>query len=416
MEARNFKILIVEDDKVDVMAMKRHLVACKDIYAIDIAGSIKEARDKMKANRYDVVISDYRLPDGESLELIKDGMETPMIIITGSGDEVVAGKFIKYGVSDYLIKDIEGEYLNLIPISIKRALSRRTNIEKLKILYEALMSIGDAVYIKDMKDNIIYVNKRFLEVYGYEEDEILGKKSHVLWSEKNSNMNHLIIQEKSVLRGEFIHRKKNGDEFPVLLTKNIIDDRQNKQMAIVEVSRDISEMKKIQYELEQYATKDSLTGLLNRRTGLYLLEREMTRSVRYKESLSIIFADLNRMKYINDNFGHQEGDEVLRKVAKIFKENSRESDIICRLGGDEFILVLPNCDKTNAKHMVNRINDTLEVENKLSAYDYEISISFGVEEYDPDRYKDIDEFVGKADDEMYKNKKKSRLDRDSLKI
>lgn len=416
MEARNFKILIVEDDKVDVMAMKRHLAACKDIYAIDIAGSIKEARNKMKADNYDVVISDYRLPDGESLELIKDGMQTPMIIITGSGDEVIAGKFIKYGVSDYLIKDIEGEYLNLIPISIKRALNRKSNIEKLKILYEALMSIGDAVYIKDMKDNIIYVNKRFLEVYGYEEDEILGKKSHVLWSEKNSNMNHLIIQEKSVLRGEFIHRKKNGDEFPVLLTKNIIDDRQNKQMAIVEVSRDISEMKKIQYELEQYATKDSLTGLLNRRTGLYLLEREMTRSVRYKESLSIIFADLNRMKYINDNFGHQEGDEVLRKVAKIFKENSRESDIICRLGGDEFILVLPNCDKTNAKHMVNRINDTLEVENKLSAYDYEISISFGVEEYDPDRYKDIDEFVGKADDEMYKNKKKSRLDRDSLKI
>ncbi len=222
------------------------------------------------------------------------------------------------------------------------------------------------------------------------------------------------IAETTLLHVENALKKGNTEVFeyrlPVPYPDGNIHDFEARLVAcgedeVLAIVRDITEKKRAEDKLRMLATMDSLTEVLNRRSGLLLLRKELQFSKRNKTALSICYIDVNNLKKINDTYGHREGDEVLRAVARIFKDEVRESDSICRLGGDEFLIILPQCPLDKAGDVWLRIAARLKAVNAIKMNPYKISLSHGFAEYDPHNPSSIDEMLIVADFEMYKDKR-----------
>ena len=124
------KILHIEDDKVDRMAFEKFFKKGNLQYDLTISVSVEEAREALKNNEFDIVLSDYQLGDGTVMDIMDLTNKTPVIIVTGEGDENIAVKALKEGATDYLVKDAESKYLNILPITIENALIKKKAEEK----------------------------------------------------------------------------------------------------------------------------------------------------------------------------------------------------------------------------------------------------------------------------------------------
>jgi diguanylate cyclase (GGDEF)-like protein len=147
-----------------------------------------------------------------------------------------------------------------------------------------------------------------------------------------------------------------------------------------------------------------LTGLLNRRGFLSLAEQQLKIAQREVWELVLLFADLDGLKNINDNFGHPEGDRALRTVATILRETFRTSDLIARLGGDEFIVLAINAPAAGIQTMVARLQRNIERYNAQNQY-YQLSLSYGVAQFDPHLETSLESLIFKADQALYEQKR-----------
>ncbi|MDF2892137.1 MAG: response regulator receiver modulated diguanylate cyclase with sensor [Clostridia bacterium] len=411
MENRGYRILLVEDDIIDQMAFKK-MVRNKELnYDYLVAGSAKEAAAAVENNSFDLVITDYLLGDGTAFDVMKMLKETPVIITTGAGNEEVAVRAMHEGANDYLVKDSDGNYLKVLPITIENVIERVMNQKQLKILSHALMSIGDSVFITDTKDNILNVNKAFVDTFGYQPEEVIGKNCCILSKVCEKIKDGCCDWEDSLDSmgmNEVYHLKKDGSEFPALLSNSCIKDDNGNVLAKVGVVRDITEIKEAQKKLQVYATMDILTGALNRRAGLVILEKQIQLCKRNNWDLTICYIDVDGLKDVNDTYGHQEGDDYILFVTNVLKEIIRESDGLCRLGGDEFLLMLPECDVPKADMVLKRIVKSLDEHNVRNSKPYKISFSYGLVKYDFVEQPKIGRLIAKADMEMYKHKNKKK--------
>ncbi|OHB48304.1 MAG: hypothetical protein A2106_04650 [Planctomycetes bacterium GWF2_40_8] len=151
---------------------------------------------------------------------------------------------------------------------------------------------------------------------------------------------------------------------------------------------------------------DKLTGLRNR-GGLFILaEQQMNIANRTKSGLFVIFVDLNDMKMINDTMGHQEGDHALIEAASIFKETFRTSDIIARIGGDEFVIISIETHKGRAADIIEaRLRENIRIHNAERSRRYKLSMSVGISYYDPENPVSFNELLSSADKKMYEQKR-----------
>ena len=250
MENTRYKILLIEDDKLDRMAFKRMLEEEELPYDCTVAGSVSEARDILSSGRFDVVISDYSLGDGTAFDIIDLALNTPIILVTGVGNEEIATKAWKAGAYDYLIKDHEQNYLKTVPITIENAVKHKRMESRLRLLSHAVVSTDDCVYITDLDDKITFVNRAFCETYGYEEKEVIGKDSNILWNKGpvDADMENTYEAVGGWEVG-FFHRRKDGSEFPVSLSRSDVADENGNEVALVVIARDISERMEIETEL-----------------------------------------------------------------------------------------------------------------------------------------------------------------------
>ena len=199
--------------------------------------------------------------------------------------------------------------------------------------------------------------------------------------------------------------KKNGENIWIE-AREFPEIRDGKTIAIVGSFTDITQRKKAEEKLKSMARIDSLTGCYTRNYGLELLDRQIKLSQRNKTPLSLAFLDIDYFKDINDNFGHYEGDKVLKKSVELFKSTLRVIDIICRMGGDEFLLIFPDISQKEVSLINNRLQNNLSQLNKTIKKDYSIKFSIGLSEYLPDEPKTLDELLRIADQRMYEDKKK----------
>lgn len=169
------------------------------------------------------------------------------------------------------------------------------------------------------------------------------------------------------------------------------------------LEREIEERKAMEAELERRAAMDDLTDVYNRRAGMEILRQSFYLAERNSQPLSVCFVDVDDLKLVNDNYGHAEGDRLLQRVITVLGKHLRKSDYVARIGGDEFLMVLPNCARESAQDITDRIREELEASGG-EGLPYPVSISMGIAEYAGKREVDPETLMREADGNMYRSK------------
>jgi len=311
--------------------------------------------------------------------------------------------------------DEKGKIIGTIGIT-RNITERQKVLEKLKQSQQEFASLfmnsPEALAYLDSKSDILSINPRFTELFGYTLEEVKGRNINDGMIhppdkiEEGKNFDKIALN-KGYFNYETIRKKKDGTCFPVSISgSNMVIDGQVK--GIIGTYVDITERKKMEQELERLAHYDVLTGCCSRGYGLNLLEQQIKTARRKKLPILLLYLDIDKFKEINDTYGHKEGNLVLKEVAMFFKSTLREIDIICRIGGDEFLLISPDSSLNDAPLVRERINKNLEKLNQKLAKPYKIDFSIGLSYYNPFNPLSIEELIKIADENMYEEKKKKK--------
>lgn len=266
----------------------------------------------------------------------------------------------------------------------------------------------EGIMITDSDNKIITVNPMFTEITGYSREEVIGKNPKILSSNKQgaqfyTDMWQSILTEGH-WQGEIWNRKKNGQIYPELMNISSLVDATGLPHHYVSLSSDITSSKQQQHSLELMAHYDGLTKLPNRALFADRFVQSLAHSKRNDSLMAICFLDLDNFKPINDNYGHDIGDQILIEVAGRLKLILREEDTVSRQGGDEFALLLSNFKSFDqCEALINRIHRSLAEPYSIAGETHHISASSGTTIY-PNDDGDIDTLIRHADQAMYQAK------------
>lgn len=265
-------------------------------------------------------------------------------------------------------------------------------------------SSSDPILIT-LDNKIIDCNLAMIELLGYDSKSSILHKNPVQFSpEKQPNGEsskekalqvYKITMKNRKHKFEWWFKRVDGTLLPAEVMMTTI--LHNGKKVFHSLCRDIRERKEMENKLEYLSYHDQLTGLYNRR----FFEKELKRlDVGKNLPLTIVMADVNGLKLVNDSFGHAAGDELLEKVSEVIKKGCRSNDIIARLGGDEFVILLPKTDIYETEQIVKNIN-ALALKETVSAVNISISFGYGTKKKEGEK---IEEILKKAEDYMYKKK------------
>jgi len=326
--------------------------------------------------------------------------------------EVFYLKAISQSEEDLFLKE-EHDLINSLARRINQYLERKKIEEALKKSQQEFISLfqsnPEATIYLDKKGNILNINTKFTDLFGYTLEEIKGKNIDSGLIQPPDKIIECKKLTQKVINGDYIsfetiRKKKDGTLFPVFLSASPLYIG-GKYQGLIGIYQDISGRKAMEEKMEKLVRIDTLTGCYSRKYGLELLDRQIKLSQRNKSPLLIAFLDIDNFKTINDTFGHNEGDQVLKEVVGLFKSSLREVDIICRMGGDEFLLVFPDSSLQEVPLIRDRLQKKLVQLNKDIDRDYAISLSIGFSEYLADKPKNSDDLISIADQSMYEEKK-----------
>ena len=265
-------------------------------------------------------------------------------------------------------------------------------------------AIGDAVSIQSTDFRVLYQNQAHKDIIG----DHLGEYCYEAYERRGERCEGCPVA-LSLADGR-VHKEErsaliNGEMIRVEITASALRDKRGKIVAGIEVVRDITRHVETRERLVTQALTDELTGLYNRRGFITLVEHQLKILKRTNTGVLLLFADVNRLKWINDEFGHREGDRVLKETADVLRDVFRESDIIARMGGDEFVVFLPENSDTNAALLHRRFQKYLDAHNAKRERDYDLSISIGITHHEGGPSQSIDDLLHQADQLMYQRKK-----------
>jgi len=293
---------------------------------------------------------------------------------------------------------------------IERAL--KESEEKFRAISNAA---NDAVIMMDDMGNTTYWNRAAEKIFGYKGDEIIGKDFHMVLAPANYHEAYRKGMEifRNTGQGNAVGKtielaglRKDGGKFPLELSLSSV--KLNEKWNAIGIVRDITNRKDMEAKLKDMSFRDELTGLYNRRGFIELAEQQLKVADRMKRGMFLLFGDLDGMKQINDKYGHQEGDRALKETAALLKATFRESDIIARIGGDEFVALTLETKTENSEILHSRLNQYLADRKARGDLPYVISLSVGIAYYDPEHPESIDKLLVHGDSLMYKVKQKKK--------
>ncbi|NCB50328.1 MAG: diguanylate cyclase [Clostridia bacterium] len=272
---------------------------------------------------------------------------------------------------------------------------------KIDRLESMLDSIPEAVFYKDLNGVYLGCNPQCAEILGMANDGIIGKTDFDLFDRETAGLireaDKRICANRQRFRSEMWYDFGGGVKVLHETLKAPFIDSQGNVAGIIGISRDITENKRWEKEIQYLSFHDQMTGLYNRR----FYEEELRRiDVERNLPITIIMADVDSLKFVNDAFGHDEGDLLIKQTAKALKSSCRSEDIVARIGGDEFALVLPHTNSATAEKILERINVLISKE-KIGMI--KASVSFG-SATKTKRDQDIHEIIKQAEKTMYRNK------------
>ncbi|MEN8179029.1 MAG: EAL domain-containing protein [Pseudomonadota bacterium] len=284
--------------------------------------------------------------------------------------------------------------------------------EELRTLSMAVEQSVNTIIVTNLQGEIEYVNNHFCEISGYAREEVVGRKSNIVKSNQHSesffqDMWAILLTGK-VWQGEICNRTKRGDLYWEDVSISPVRDSDGKITHFVAVQEDVTERRDAENRLNFLAYYDSLTKLPNREMLRHQLDQALKVAQRNHEIVGVLFTDLDRFKNINDSLGHEEGDKLLCQVARRLRDVLRDEDMVARVGGDEFIIILPQIKRpASAGRVAAKILSYLREPFILGERMHFISASIGIALF-PKDHTDAAELLKNADVAMYQAKAKGR--------
>ncbi|EEX94088.1 sensory box/GGDEF family protein [Vibrio orientalis CIP 102891 = ATCC 33934] len=269
----------------------------------------------------------------------------------------------------------------------------------------AAMNGMSAMIITDRNNRIIQVNEEFTRVSGFELEDVKGQKPSLFSSGKHSQEFYLNmwkqLENTGIWEGEVINKRRDGSHITQILRIQTVKHNSDTIQFYVASFVDISHRKELENRLRDLSEKDSMTSLWNRRKFDSEMQAHSARTKRYTNQAVSVLAliDIDHFKRVNDRYGHDKGDAVIRQVAKSLEKQLRETDLVARIGGEEFALILPHTDLREAEVVLNRIRVAVSLESELN-----ITVSAGLTEICSHQ----DETYKRADIALYESKSLGR--------
>lgn len=266
MSVNNIDILLIEDDLVDQKAFERMVSSNNLPYNYQIVDSVAKTKQILKNNKYDIIVSDYMLPDGKSFEFFDSIIDTPIIFITGAGDQQIAVQAMKSGAYDYLIKDPDRKYLEFLPITVENAIKHAQGEKQLRLLESAVVNTNDAVLITEAENydlpspKVVYVNDAFTKMTQYLPEEIIGKAPRILNGPRTQSeaLDEIkkALENSKPCRQELINYRKDGSEYWVDLNIVPLRDKRSVLTNFLFILRDITDKKLAEINIAEARKKE----------------------------------------------------------------------------------------------------------------------------------------------------------------
>ncbi len=402
---KQIKVLLIEDNPTDARLIQK-MVEEKSWASFDLTcvDKLQAGLKHLSNGGADIVLLDLDLPDSTGLDTFikvhNHKAEVPVVVLTGLEDEKIGVEAVQKGAQDYLVKGhVDGDVLIR---AMRYAIERQRADEELRRSEEKNRSLLIAI-----PDIMFRLNKEgvFLEFITAKNfplwmnaSEFVGNNVYEVFDKKISNrfMKSLNLAAKTG-KTQILQYQLSVDGKTHHYEARIIATWGEEVLAIV---RDFTD----QRQAEKMADTDPLTNIYNRRKFSKLLEQEIKRVERYDRALSIVMLDIDHFKRVNDTYGHDTGDYVLRRITEIIKENVRITDTLARYGGEEFVIILPETDVRGASRLIERMRKTIE-KTSLDSVGI-ITISAGIAVYmGGDNCKSM---ITRADKALYLAKEEGR--------
>ena len=378
-------------------------------------------------NDIDLIISDINMPKMDGLTMCeaikKINTEIPLVITSAHNDTNFLRRSIEIGVTTYAMKPIDLYQLMesiikaMEPTILKKKLielnlSLESKIEQEINKIKSILDAQDNIIIVTNKEEITNVNKKFLDFFGINDfNEFIKSKKNIfdffkeefgfISKEQINKQESWIKYIKELHEIDRIVKIKDSLDEEKIFAINV-DYYENKEDYYVFSLTDITKLKEKSNLFEYQASHDKLTGLFNRNKFDEVYSKEVKRSKRYNNELSMIIFDIDDFKMVNDNYSHQIGDDVLKEIAKIIQNGVREQDINVRWGGEEFLILLPQTNLEGAVIVASKIKIAIK-EHLFSNKDLRITASFGVSQLLSEDTETT--FISRGDNLLYEAKK-----------
>ncbi len=337
------------------------------------------------------------------------------------------GRFIPVEINAKMLED--GRLLGIV----RDVSSRKRDEKRGQYLSFVMEHISSAVISTNIENCITDWNPAAERLYGYKKEDAFGWELDAIcrtsYVPGQFEKYQKALEKDQQWRGELQQIRQDGQAIWVDVSVNLLTDEKGSVIGRVIISRDVTERKLAEEELhrtkelildinrtlrhaferEQLASRtDSLTGAFNRRYFFELLEYEFSASRRYSRPLTLIMFDIDRFKQINDTYGHLTGDEVLEKIVSVVKSQLRETDVLSRYGGDEFVILLSSSNEQDALIVLERIhNELLASPFEVTGIKVDLTISVGIASMSNSMEKP-DQLVSLADQALYAAKNAGR--------
>ncbi len=419
MVEKTINLLLVEDNPGDVRLFKEFLKSSGDgAFHMEHVSSLASGLNRLHHNHLDLILLDLALPDGTGLQTLQDvhhaSPQIPIIILTGSQDETLAMESLQNGAQDYLIKgQVNGD---LLVRAVRYALERFTLFQKVREeqqRYElAAIGSNDGLWDWNLTTDRMYFSTRWKLMLGYP-PEAVGetpdewlKRVH---PDDLTRVQHDLTEHLARKTPHFAneHRLQHKDEgYRWVLSRGIaVFNPAGKAVRMAGSFTDITDYKHLEQSLAQQAYYDPLTRLPNRVLFMENLKRSFAHAQRNSNYLyAVLFLDMDRFKFINDSFGHLSGDRLLVEFATRLRVCVRPNDLVARIGGDEFNILLEDLkDPAEAITVAERILKEFQDPFIINETEILLSASIGVA-FSSNGCPSPEELLKAADNAMYRAK------------
>ncbi len=420
---KSSEILLLIDDNASETSMIQGLFGQTGEFPIECVTRLSTGIDRVNKGGIGAILLRLSLLGGKGTgsfdKMFAAAPHIPILILSDPNNEEIAKLSVQRGAHDYV--DVSRMDYHSVSHAVDNMIERKKAEEALFVEKEraevTLNSIGDAVLSTDIAGNITYLNVVAEKMTGWARKNASGRPLSEVFKiidgatrEPSPNPMEMAVRDNKTvgLTANCILIRRDGVESAIEDSAAPIHDRTGKVTGAVIVFHDVSASRAMRQQMSHLAQHDFLTDLPNRMLLMDRLTESISLAKRHGERLAVLFLDLDRFKNVNDSLGHVIGDQVLQSVAARMASCVRRSDTVCRMGGDEFVVLLSELDHgQDAAISAMKLLATLGSPHLIATHDLHVPASIGISIY-PEDGQDAETLIHNADIAMYHAKEKGR--------